>query len=336
MSKAPNQPKRTRVLIKDLLFQERYKLTHSQMDLMSYIVNAMYWAISVDGFFVLATNKIMSDLPTIGIKTLEANLKALKDADLIKTKMVQVKDWNGKPFLRGIKLTVLGEEYNNHYITSMEDKERKEYKDKIKKLEDKQKELEDIISNLKVPEDTPKTVEKTEPKPDNTPPKVKPSTKQQNLLDFIKDTKKTYQELSLPICNSVPTWQKEVEFYINSYNKLTIKLPNQEYQQIKEPEKIHHFWKYLYNNPEQIGKVIDYSNPLNCNELIYRYRGVGIKLGDIKLSVVSFYEKEVGKVIIEVLKDGETNSKILQNNKGADAIVNFKQAEEIILKTKIE
>lgn len=342
MSKTPdNLPKRTRVLVKDLLFQEKYQLTHSQTDLMSYIVNASYWAKNIDGFFVLATGKIQSDLPTMGEKTLEANLKALKEKGLIKTKLVQVKDWNGKPYLRGVKLTILGEEYNNHYITSMDDRERKEYKDKIKELEvekeelkSKKEELEAIISNLQIPNsDTPISNDKSE---EEKKPKIELKPQEEELIDFIKDTKKIYQELSTPICNTIPNWQKEVEFYINSYNKLTIKVPTGECKQVRDPARINFFWNYLYKNPEYIGKVIDYSKPLTCNELIHRYRGVDIKLGNAKFTVVNFYPKENNQATVELLGEGKDESIILQNKQGTDAIIGYDNIEKIILENRIK
>ena len=317
MSVTPkNLPKRTLVLIKDLIFQEKYGLTHSQMDLMAYIVNASYWAICVNGYFVLATSKILSDLPHIGLKTLEANLKALKDLQLIKTTKVQVKEWTGKPSLRGVQLTTYGKEYNNHYITSMDDRERKELKDKIKKLEahnkeleDKQKELEKALANLQLPQD------KTEPKPTPTN-KLELSKEEKSLVDFINDVKKKYQALSKPICNCVPTWQKESEFYVNSYNKLSIKLPNGEFQQIKDPNKINQFWKHIYNNPSKIGIVIDFSKPINYSELINRYKFTTIKWGKNMATIVNFIEKDIGRTAtIEILEDGKTDTIIIKTKR---------------------
>jgi len=347
MSVTPkNLPKRTLVLIKDLIFQEKYGLTHSQMDLMAYIVNASYWAICVEGYFVLATNKILSDLPHIGLKTLEANLKALKDLQLIKTTKVQVKEWTGKPRLRGVQLTTYGKEYNNHYITSMDDRERKELKDKIKKLEahnkeleDKQKELEKALANLQVPQDKtePKeqTEQKTEPKPTPTN-KLELSKEEKSFVDFINDVRKKYQALSKPICNCVPTWQKECKFYINSYNKLAIELPNGEFQQIKDPNKIKLFWEHLYNNPSKIGIVIDFSKPINYSELINRYRFTTIKWGKNMATIVNFIEKDIGKTAtIEILEDGKTDTIIIKNKNGEDAVLAFEYIEGFVLKNMV-
>jgi len=326
MSIAPNNlPKRTFVLIKDLIFQEKYKLTHSQMDLMAYIANASYWAMNVDGYFILATSKIMSDLPQIGLKTIEANLKALKDLKLITTKIVEVKNWRGKPHLRGVKLTTYGQEYNNHYITSMEDKERKELKDKIKKLEAKNRELEEALANLQIPQDqtTPTNI-------------VKLSEEEEKFTNFIDDVSKKYQKLSKPICNCVPTWQKEIEFFINSYNKLTIKLKTGEFKQLKDPNKIKSFWEYLYKNPINIGRVIDFSKPINYSELVNRYRFTTIKWGKDRATIVDFHEKDIAKTAsIEILVDDTTESMIIKEKGGKEAILLFNHIEEFILQNRI-
>ena len=75
MSVTPkNLPKRTRILVKDLLFQEKYQLTDTQVDIMSYIFNAFTWAMKIEGFMVLTSKKIIGDLPHIGEKTLSATL----------------------------------------------------------------------------------------------------------------------------------------------------------------------------------------------------------------------------------------------------------------------
>ncbi len=84
-------PKRTITLVKDLLFQEKYHLSHTQTDLMAYLVNLTYWSISVDDYSVITTSKVMSDLPKMGLKTFEASLKALKGLGLIECKIVEVK-----------------------------------------------------------------------------------------------------------------------------------------------------------------------------------------------------------------------------------------------------
>jgi len=96
--------------VKDMLFQKKYSLSHTQMDLMAYFVNLAYWTIIVEGYCVIATKKIMSDLPEMGQKTIEASLKKLKEVGLIETTIVEVKVWNGNPRIWGLKLTEKGKE----------------------------------------------------------------------------------------------------------------------------------------------------------------------------------------------------------------------------------
>jgi hypothetical protein len=66
MSVTPkNLPNRTRVLVKDLLFQEKHQLSDTQVDIISYIFNAFTWAMKVEGYTILTTKKIISDMPQI-------------------------------------------------------------------------------------------------------------------------------------------------------------------------------------------------------------------------------------------------------------------------------
>ena len=112
MSKLPSTlPKRTRTIVKDILFQEKYNLSHTEVDLMAYIFNALNWSMQVDGHLVLNTNKFRQDLPQIGEKSLEASLRTLKDRNLIEVDMVSVPIWRNSK-ARGIKITSLGLEYN--------------------------------------------------------------------------------------------------------------------------------------------------------------------------------------------------------------------------------
>jgi len=60
------------------------------MDLMAYFVNLAFWTIVIEGYCVIATKKIMSDLPEMGQKTIEASLKRLKEVGLIETTIVEV------------------------------------------------------------------------------------------------------------------------------------------------------------------------------------------------------------------------------------------------------
>ena len=117
MSATPqNLPKRTRILVKDLLFQEKYTLTDTQVDIMSYIFNAFTWSMKVDGYMVLTSKKILGDLPQIGVKTLDATLRELANKGLISRSLVTVKIWRNAR-VRGIKISSSGMEYNSSIYT---------------------------------------------------------------------------------------------------------------------------------------------------------------------------------------------------------------------------
>ena len=122
MSQAPinKLPKRTFVLIKDLIFQERYRLSHTQTDIMAYILNSITWSLSIEGFRPITTNKFLTDLPQISVKTLEESLRVLKNMDLIEVKMIKVPQWKNEPTVRGIRITAKGMEYNQSYYKADE------------------------------------------------------------------------------------------------------------------------------------------------------------------------------------------------------------------------
>ena len=138
----PNQlPKRTRVLVKDLLFKEKYMLTDTQLDIMAYIFNALIWSKKIGGYLILVNKKILSDLPQIGSKTLEASLKVLRDRGLIETRLISVPDWSYAQ-CRGILITPQGMEYNNSLYTPSQKSIVSLYENRIKDLN---KLLEDSI-----------------------------------------------------------------------------------------------------------------------------------------------------------------------------------------------
>ena len=117
MSVTPNDlPKRTRVLVKDLLFQEKHLLTNTQIDLMSYIFNAFTWAVKINGYIALTNKKFSDDLPQIREKTLESSLQELESKGLIEREGIRVPQWRNAK-VRGIKITFAGMKYNSSLYT---------------------------------------------------------------------------------------------------------------------------------------------------------------------------------------------------------------------------
>jgi len=292
MSLAPNLPKRTRSIVKDLLFQEKHNLSHSQMDLMAYLVNIPFWALAVgDDFYVITSNKIISDIPYFTSKTLEFLFKALEDKKLIERKLVKVEEWKGSHQVRSVRLTEAGKLYNDHLVLPTKNKEfaelKKEYKELKTQKEALEKKLEEVLANVSFSE------EEKEPKKYKT---------NQDLSTFIKETTRDFAITGEAICNCVPKWVDSALFYINSYNKLSIKQNNEEEKQIKDASKIHAFWLWLFENQDRIGECIDLSKPLDLAEVKRKYIGVQIEINGQEAEVYNFVSGKEG-VAIEVKKD---------------------------------
>ncbi len=113
MSDIPNC---TRTLVKDLVFQRKYKLTATQTDFISYITRLASWAICMgDDFHILVTSKIEDDLK-LKTKVIEAAITKLIKLGLIETKLVKAPDWDSNKNFRAIRLTEKGKEYNSAYL----------------------------------------------------------------------------------------------------------------------------------------------------------------------------------------------------------------------------
>jgi len=319
MSAVPN---RTQILIKDLPFQEKYHLSHSQTDLMAYLVNVIYWAINVEGYFVITTSKIMSDLPAMGQKTIEANLKVLKDLGLIECKIVEVTPWKGKPKLRGVKLTTKGEEYNAKLVLPSQDEE-------VKRLKLEIKELKETIKNLTVSESetsTPK--EEPEPKPKPSTPTMPPL---EAIETFICDVTQRFGRSSQPICNDVPKWNKETTFYMNSYHKLTVITPQKEHKQLKNPLEIQHFWQWLFTHHHRIGDIIDFTKEPTLKALEERFLHQKIIIGEQEEKINAFIPIKNGVKIKVENKKGKVRF-IADSSTRKEMIFSLKRAQEVLFK----
>ena len=315
MSAVPN---RTQILIKDLPFQEKHKLSHSQTDLMAYLVNVTHWAINVEGYFVIATSKILSDLPAMGQKTIEASLKVLKDLELIECKIVEVTQWKGKPKLRGVKLTQKGKEYNAKLVLPSQDEE-------VKKLKLEIKELKETIKSLSVSES-----EASAPKKEA---KLKPSVPSMPTLKaieaFITEVTQRFGRTAQPICNAVPKWEKETTFYINSYNKLSIITAQKKHKQLKNPLEINHFWQWLFTHNHRMGDTIDFSKIPTIQALETRFLNQTVIIGKKEEKIYEFVPFEDG-VKIKVENDKGKVRFIVDSSTGKEKVFSLKKCQEVL------
>jgi len=316
MSVTPeNLPKRTRVLVKDILFQEKYRLTHTQVDIMAYIINALTWTTKVGAFFPVTNKKFHEDLPQISEKTLEEGLRTLKAMGLIEVQMITVPKWNNA-YVRGISVLPKGLEYNSGYYHADEKKIINSLEEKIRELEAKLKELDGI-------EEEKKILEESIEQDDGI---------NYNDLEFttlIKTVNKDFILTSKPICNMVKGWKKETKFYINSYNRLSVLSPDGQLIQLKDPMEINDFWEYLYRNKHQIGKVVDFTKELTIDELNYRYAKMEIKIQEHTFRVYKI-EKLKDGVKVSLSKSGSDKVSVISKD-GKATVFGLEECENALL-----
>lgn len=305
MSQVQHLPKQTRILVKDLLFQSKYKLSHTQMDLMAYLVNVPFWATQVEkDYYVITSKKILSDLPHLHEKTLEATLKALKEGGFIDSKLVDMPTWGNRHKVRAIKLTHKAKTYNDKLVLPSQDEEVIKLKKALKTSEEENKRLEKLLANVEV-SNAEKTTKISETmalalsKDDANKPQYTPN---KDLVDFIEKTSKTFAKTGEALCNFVPTWAKESVFNINSYGKLSIKIDKNTEKQIKEASQINHFWLWLFENQHRVGYCIDFKKTLDFEGLKQRYIGRKLKIGKESFRLSDLLLTKEG-IAIEVQKE---------------------------------
>jgi len=328
MSVTPkNLPKRTRVLAKDLLFQEKNFLTDTQTDIMSYIFNAFTWAMKVDGYIILTTKKITEDMPQIGEKTLDASLRELEKKGLIGRKIVKIAHW-GNARVRGIQITLEGMEYNSSLYAPSHQEIVKIYENRIKELEDRLEKQIALESEDLAQKDKP--VKKIE----DEAKAVDSQNKEESLEDFIKKIRNRFILTSEPICNMVDGWQKESTFYINSYGKLSVTTQNMDFVQLKNPLQINKFWRWLFDNQHRIGTISDFNSSQRLlKNLNIQYKNLQIKIANKERWIEDILLIK-DKFAIRT-KDKNGTVFIISNNLNQPILYNYHECKKYILKLKL-
>jgi len=216
-----------------------------------------------------------------------------------------------------------GLEYNARYYQANEQEIIENLKEQMLTQKQEIRELKEQLKALEATERDNKIVEEAIEKDNAT---------DYDDLEFealIKTVTKEFGATSQPICNGVKGWKKEVQFYINSYNKLTILSPSGEVVQLKNPIEISDFWKYLSKNRHQIGKVIDFTKKLTVEELNQRYVNMEIVLQEKKFKV---YKIEKFKEGVQVAIKSSDNQKIAMLSKEGKAMVlGLEECEKVLL-----
>jgi hypothetical protein len=228
-------------LVKDFTFKEKFNLTHTQTDIMSYLVNLSSWAYTEgSGYYLAVTNKIMMDLD-LQTKTVEASILKLKKLKLISVKCMLVKEWSTQVKHRYVAITSKGKTYQSVLYPSKDEKKLNDLEEENRLLKEKIKALEEG----KVPKE-PKEPKKV---------KVKPKSEFENITQLRVFVTKKYAKNQEFICNHVKGYLPETAFYINNYNKLALITPDKNCIQIDNLEDSNNFWKFLFENQKSIGKI---------------------------------------------------------------------------------
>jgi len=249
-------------LVKDFTFKEKFNLTHTQTDIMSYFVNLSSWAYTEgSGYYLAVTNKIMMDLD-LQIKTVEDCILKLKKLNLIKVKCMLVKEWSTQTKHRYIAITSKGKTYQSVMYPSKDEKKLNDLEEENRLLKEKIKALEE--------EKEPKEPKKV---------KVKPKSEFENITQLRVFVTKKYAKNQELICNHVKGYLPQTAFYINNYNKLALITPDKNCIQIDNIEDSNNFWKFLFENQKSIGKIHKERKKVDISPLL-KFIGEDFTLND--------------------------------------------------------
>ena len=349
----------THTLVLDKKFRLKYGLTYAQTEIMAYfmmIVQSWKNLVFVDDYFVILTSKIKNDL-LLGEKTIEASITKLKKLGLIETKLVKVSQWKSNENFRGVKITELGKDYSlSHYKPQLkeemqklrEENEELKFQNEIMRIEEKgeeeirkkaiealnreaQKDEKIMILEAELKE-TKKQLEIIMSK--ESEKAVSKEKKEENLEDFRKKITSKYAKSGEPICNAVTnqdSWAKDVKFYINSYNKVSIYTAQGDFKQIVEPKQIEHFWSWLFAHQHRVGKLLDTKTLPNISHLL-KYIGKSIVINNTIFKIHDI-EAVIGGVKVKLEnRDGQI---IGVNSEFGREIIDLKRFESWIVGAEV-
>ncbi|SFV64813.1 hypothetical protein MNB_SV-14-1149 [hydrothermal vent metagenome] len=335
----------------DRKFRITHGLTQTQTEVMAYLVMIIQsWkAIKIiDGYFVILTSKIKNDL-LLKEKTIEASITKLKKLDLIETKLVKVPEWSSNENFRGVKITQLGQTYSlSHYKPKIQEEltelreENRELKFKYEAILIQNEASENLnqkaIEALKKEQEQNEKIMLLEQELKETKEKLEiilqkenqnSSNKEEHEKDLEKFRKKIinkYAKSGEPICNCVSnqdSWGKDVKFYINSYNRVSIYTSNGEFKQLSEPKKIANFWEWLFAHQDRVGNLLDTKNIADISHLL-KFEGQSV--------VINKNIYKIHKLIPVIgglklwIQDKEGNIQTMKNGFGSE-VVDLKRFE---------
>ena len=128
---------------------------------------------------------------------------------------------------------------------------------------------------------------------------------EKSLRIFRRKIIKEYASSGSVLCNGVPNWGHNVNFYINSYSKVTVKLLTGDFQQLTNIDEINHFWKWLFNHQDRVGQPI--KKPINPQILkLMEYENKIFQYDNKPYSIVKIDAVEGG---VSILIENKENTK---------------------------
>jgi hypothetical protein len=113
--------------------------------------------------------------------------------------------------------------------------------------------------------------------------KSKSAEKQEKDMDtFRKKITKEHAQSGKAICNAVQNqdnWSAETKFHINSYNRLSIYLPNGEAKQISDPKQVDFFWVWLFFHQHRVKNLLNTNIKANISSL-RKFEGKPLKINN--------------------------------------------------------
>ena len=317
----------------DRKFRLAHGLTQTQTEVIAYLVMIVQsWKalIFVDEYFVILTSKIKNDL-LLGEKTIEASITKLKQLGLIETQLVKVPEWSSNDNFRGVKITELGKTYSlSHYkpklLEEMSDlkEENKEltlkYNAMIIQSENSENLNQKAIEVLTKEEETNEKIILLEHELQEVKEQLKISmeisdkkstTIEENEKDLERFRKKITNEFSKtgkPICNVVTnedSWSADVQFYINSFNKISLYTNDGQFKQIVEPKQINNLWRWLFVHQHRVGKVLDTKKIADISHLL-KFEGQSIVSNKNIFKIHKLTPVIAGLIVTLQNKDGNT------------------------------
>ncbi len=158
--------------------------------------------------------------------------------------------------------------------------------------------------------------------------------KEENLEDFRKKITSKFAKSGEPICNAISNkdnWGKEVQFYINSYNKVSIYTTQGELKQIVEPKQIENFWSWLFAHQHRVGKILDTKTPPTISHLL-KYIGKSVVINKTIFKIHKI-EPVIGGVKVQ-FQDKEEQDIRLKSEFGSE-VIDLKRFEDWVVEAVI-